>query len=409
MIDDFNKKPSTVMHIDLNSCFATIEQQANPFLRGKPLVVAAYDSPGGCILASSIEAKRLGIKTGMRVKAGKLIYPGLLVLEPDPDKYRYVHLALREIFKNYTNNFSPKSIDEFVLDFAGYPALRGKNMFDIGREIKAEIKRDVGEWLTVSVGIGPSRFIAKTASNLKKPDGLEEINHGNFIDVYSKLKLTDLNGIAFRNELRLKGIGIRDVVDFYRSPLGKLKAAFSSINGYYWYLRLRGYEIDDVEFARKSFGNSFALPYSKGGIEELRPIAQKLCEKTGQRLREAGYKTAGVGVFVFYRDHSHWHKSRTLGKEIFDSRDIYKEVIKTLKESVLGKRVHTLAVSCFNLKNTKSVQCELFGDVEKKKKLVGAIDRINTSWGDFVVAPARMRLAGNLIKDRIAFGGVREL
>src|SRR3972149_2472454 len=112
----FNHKPSTIMHVDLNSCFATIEQQANPFLRGKPVSVAAFTSPGGCILASSIEAKKLGIKTGMRVKEGKAICPCLVVLPPDPWKYRNVHLKLRKLVSDYTNDFSPKSIDEFVLN-----------------------------------------------------------------------------------------------------------------------------------------------------------------------------------------------------------------------------------------------------------------------------------------------------
>ncbi|MEK7470692.1 MAG: DNA polymerase IV, partial [Patescibacteria group bacterium] len=102
------------MHIDLNSCFATIEQQANPFLRGKPIAVGAYTTPNGCILAASVEAKRLGIKTGMRVKDGKVLYPKLIVLPSDPNKYRDVHLKLRKIISEYTNDFSPKSIDEFV-------------------------------------------------------------------------------------------------------------------------------------------------------------------------------------------------------------------------------------------------------------------------------------------------------
>jgi DNA polymerase-4 len=85
------------MHVDLNSCFATIEQQANPLLRGKPMVVAAYDSPNGCVVAPSIEAKRYGIKTGMTVRDARLLYPRVIVRTPDPSKYRYVHLKFRNI------------------------------------------------------------------------------------------------------------------------------------------------------------------------------------------------------------------------------------------------------------------------------------------------------------------------
>ena len=102
----FNPKISTVMHIDLNSCFASIEQQANPLLRGKPVAVAAYTTPSGCIVAPSIEAKTYGIKTGMRVKDGKMLYPNLIVIPPDPWKYRNIHLKLRDVLKTYVDKLS---------------------------------------------------------------------------------------------------------------------------------------------------------------------------------------------------------------------------------------------------------------------------------------------------------------
>jgi len=137
---DFNPAPSSVMHIDLNSAFASIEQQANPFFRGKPLVVAAYDSPGGCILASSIEAKRLDIKTGMRVKEAKNIFPRTIVLEPDPDKYRFVHKSLKKLLSRYTNELYPKSIDEFVLHFDNFPD-RQKNIFSMRSRLSHASKK----------------------------------------------------------------------------------------------------------------------------------------------------------------------------------------------------------------------------------------------------------------------------
>lgn len=404
----FNPKPSTIMHIDLNSCFATIEQQANPLLRGKPIAVAAYTTPNGCIIAPSVEAKRYGVKTGMRVREGKSLCPSLIILPPDPWKYRNVHLKLRRLISSYTADFSPKSIDEFVLNLEGYPCLASHSMQDVAREIKTRIKEEIGDWLTISVGIAPNRFLAKLASSFHKPDGLDEINKDNFLDVYSRISLTDLPYIKIRNAFRLNSMGIFTVLDFYNAPIWKLKAAFESINGYYWYVRLRGWEIDDVVFGRRSFGNSYALPKPLVSCEDLSPILAKLVTKVSSRMRKANYKAKGVHLAIFYRDRSFWHKGEATHKELFDTRDIYKEAYRLLLLSP-RKPVRNLLVSCFNLVDCPHLQLELFEDVAKKERLTKAVDKVNDRWGDFVVTPARMLDAKNLIPDRIAFGGVKEL
>jgi DNA polymerase-4 len=404
----FNPKPSTIMHIDLNSCFATIEQQANPFLRGRPVAVAAYTTPSGCIVAPSVEAKRYGIKVGMKVKDGKALYPELIVLPPDPWKYRNVHLELRKILSDYTDKAYPKSIDEFVLNLEGYPAY-SKGIKTVGKEIKRRIQEEIGDWLTVSVGIAPNRFLAKTAAGLHKPDGLDEINDRNFKKIYSTLALTGLCGIKLKNAARLNSMGIYSVLDFYESPYLRLKAAFQSILGYYWYLRLRGWEIDDVVFARRSYGNSFALPKPLITLEELSPILSKLVEKTGKRFRQAGYKIRGVHLAIGYRDGSFWHKGTSCSKALFDSRDVYRLALRLLSQSPYRKPVRDLAISVFNLVDEPSLQLELFDNPERKERLVRAVDKLNNRWGDFVVIPARMVKTKDVVIDRIAFGGVKEL
>lgn len=135
--NSFNPNTPSAMHIDINSCFATIEQQANPNLREKPVVVAAYPTPHGCILTASVEAKKLGIKTGMRVGDGQKLFKNLVVLTPDPPKYRYVHLKMREPLNHYTDKVTPKSIDEFVLDFED----NDKNLLNVSHKIKECIKK----------------------------------------------------------------------------------------------------------------------------------------------------------------------------------------------------------------------------------------------------------------------------
>ena len=404
----FNPKPSTIMHVDINSCFATIEQQANPSLRGKPVVVAAYNSPNGCILASSIEGKRMGIKTGMRVKEGKLIYPNLIVLTPDPPKYRDVHLKIRNILRIYTDIVEPKSIDEFVMDIEGYPAFE-TGMFNIGKDIKRRIREEVGEWVTVSIGIAPNRFLAKTASNLKKPDGLEEINIKNYKEIFSKLELTDLCGIKRRTATRLANGEIFTVIDLYNASIQKLKSAFRSICGYYWHLRLHGWEMDDVYFERKSFGNSFALPKPFKTPQELSPILYKLVEKTSQRLRESGFKARGVHLSLSYKDGTYWHRGEIVKRDLFDSRDIFREMFRLLCHSPYRKPVGIIAESCFGLVPYNVSQLELFDDLNRKKRLIEALDDINERWGDFVITPGRILSAKEYVHDRIAFGGVKEL
>src|SRR3989339_2040646 len=143
---NLNPNEPTIMHLDLNSCFASIEQQANPLLRGKPIVVAAYTTPNGCILAPSIEAKKEGIKVGMRVRDAQLLYPKVVVLTPDPPKYRDVHLRLRRLLNEYSPNVVPKSIDEAVIDFSGTTALT-RGLVNTGLEIKKRIKNEIGEWI----------------------------------------------------------------------------------------------------------------------------------------------------------------------------------------------------------------------------------------------------------------------
>ncbi len=404
----FNPKQPTILHIDLNSCFATIEQQANPKLRGKPIAVAAYTTGSGCIVAPSIEAKKLGIKLGMKVKEGKMICRDLIVLSPDPMKYRSIHLALKKILSDYTDHIVPKSIDEFVLNLEASPVFK-KGMKSIGQEIKERIKEEVGEWLTVSIGIGPNRFLAKTGAGLHKPDGLDVIDKSNFLEIYSKLGLMNLCGIKAKNAIRLNNMGIFSVLDFYQAPVWKLKAAFQAITGYYWYLRLHGWEIDDVDFRRRSFGNSYALPQSFSSPEELAPLLQKLVEKTGVRMRKAGFRARGVHVAVMYRDGDFWHRGVTLPDYIFDSRDIFKTAFRILLHSPYKKPVRELAESVFELQKVVHSQLNLFEDLAKKENLTKAIDEINDKWGNFVITPGRMLGMEEVILDRIAFGGIKDL
>lgn len=399
----FNPSPSAIMHLDLNSCFATIEQQANPHLRGKPVAVAAYTTDNACILAPSIEAKRFGVTVGMRIREGKRLCPRLIVLSPDPAKYRFINRKLIKLLGSYTDDITVKSIDEMVLNFTHSPYLK-RGMITIAKEIKMRIKKEIGYFLTVSIGIAPNRFLAKTASSLHKPDGLDEINHKNFREVYRNLRVEQLCGIKIGNGVRLNSAGIFTVWDMYNATFPKLKGAFRSILGYHWYLRLHGYEIDNVEFSRKSYGHSYALYKPLTLDTGLNKILCKLVEKMGSRLRQAGFTARGVHISCQYSDRSFWHHGQTMKETLYSSNDLYKAALKVFMSSPYNKPVRTLAVSCFALSKNSLNQLSLINDEEEKRAFTQALDKVNRRFGQWTVFPANMMGTSDKVLDRIAFG-----
>ncbi|HUD06098.1 MAG TPA: hypothetical protein VMR18_04270, partial [Candidatus Saccharimonadales bacterium] len=186
-----NSEAPQIMHIDLNSCFATVEQQARPLLRGRPVGVTNRITKYCCVIAASYEAKALGVKVGMRLDEAKLLAPNLIMVESDPPKYHYAYQKLVGIMQSYSPNVTMKSIDEGVIDFHGTREnINTSTLVDIGREIKQRLKDEVGCWMRCNVGIAPNRFLAKQAAGLHKPDGLDVINHTNLRHTLSMLKLT---------------------------------------------------------------------------------------------------------------------------------------------------------------------------------------------------------------------------
>lgn len=400
-----NHNPPRIMFVDLNSCFATVEQQANPLLRNKPIVVAAYDSPGGCIVSPSIEAKAIGIKVGMTVRDARLIDKNVIAKLPDPDKYRDVQNKFNKIFADYTPKVTPKSIDESVLDFSNMPNLK-RSLIDIGKEIKARFRLEIGEWMSCSIGIGTNRFLAKLASNLNKPKSLDLIDHHNLLDIYQKVSLTDLNGINTAFQARLNAFGIYTPLDFFRAEIQTLeRQVFKSICGKYWYFRLRGWEIDSVEFDRKSFGQAYSLGKKTSDKGKLMAILMKLCEKMGRRLRADGYQARGIWLSLLYDDYSYWHKSVSFQTSVFTTQDLFKKAILVFNYQPKFGVIRKISVSCFNLSKNNNNQLKLWQDSQDKENEISkSLDKINDKYGEFSVIWATMMNTNNLAIDRISFG-----
>lgn len=184
----YNPSLPFIMHIDLNSCFATVEQQARPRLRGRPVAVVNRRTEHTMIVTASYEAKKMGVTLGMRLKDAKKLCPGLIGVESDPSKYKYVYHQLMRIMGDYSAHVRMKSIDEGVIDFGeSTQVIAKRDIKDIGWEIKQRLWNEIGTVMNCNVGISTNRFLAKTAAGLHKPNGLDVITAENLRATFATL------------------------------------------------------------------------------------------------------------------------------------------------------------------------------------------------------------------------------
>lgn len=398
----FNPAIPTIMHVDLNSCFASVEQQANHLLRGKPVVVAAYAKSYGAILAPSVEAKLYGVKTGMSVRDALLLCPFLIVREADPPKYRQVHGQIGQLLSDYSSHVISKSIDEFCLPLRSLYGEGGPDLQSIVHEIKQRIKSEIGDYLRVSIGVSTNQILAKLASGLHKPDGFDILDSKNYRDIYSSIGLQEFCGINVRNEARLHRVGIFTPLQFYEASVQTLKSAFESVLGRYWYTRLRGYEVDDIEFSRRSYGQSYVLPRSMV-YEEWRPILAKLIAKAARRLREGGSFATGLHLSLLYGDHTHWHTGHQGSSLLMDDASLLTSALSLYELRAPHKPVKKIAVTCFGLEKD-SGQLSCLVDTVKQKSLITSLDGLNDKWGEYTISYASMLGSSGHVRDAIAFG-----
>lgn len=407
MHEDYNPELSLMMHIDLNSAFATIEQQARPMLRGRPVAVINRRTEHTAIVTASYEAKALGVKVGMKFIEAARLAPGLIAVESDPTKYRYVYKKLMGILNDYSPHVVMKSIDEGVIDF--HHMIDHRPMVDIGYEIKQRLKTEIGVAMRCNVGIGTNRFLAKTAAGLHKPDGLDEINYTNLRAILVGLKLTDLTGIADHNQARLNAVGIYTPLQFIDTDVVTLqKIVFKSIIGQHWHQRLRGYEVDDREFDVKRVGRQYVLESRNLTRDQIVQRLHNLCESVGSRLRLQNKVARGVYVYAKTRDRQYWHASCMRQLPFYSDATIY-----GLAQQLFGRApsdIREIGVHCYELSDDLDPQTSLFGDsLAREYHLVEAIDIINKRYGDRTMHVAHTLESGEFIKQKIPFGSTRFL
>lgn len=412
---EVNRNAPTVLYCDMNSSFASIEQQAHFLDRGKPLGVAKYTNPNGPVIGPSKEAKLYGIKTAHNVRNCRLLCPEIIIRQSDPAKYREAHRRFCRLFRSYSPDVLPKSIDEVVIDFEHTPALKHRSIVDIAREIKARIKDEIGEALTVNVGIGTNTFLAKTAASFNKPDALEVIDHTNLREALTKLDLTDLCGIESRYASRLNASGIYTPLQFLDAdPRLLARQVFHSVEGYYWHMDLRGWRKAALKGPeRRTYGNSYSIRKPSAKEEENLKLLCKLCEMCSRRMRRDAYSCRTVTVMLKYVDETHFLQRRTVDAPLYATSEVFLSATRAFKRQGSAKTITKMAVRLSSLEPGASEQLDLFESVHTKQRRVSdTVDALNDRYGDYRVYWGQMHGLDDQMIDSISFdstGDVEQL
>jgi DNA polymerase-4 len=404
--------PALLCHVDMNSYFASVEQQANPFLRGKAVGVCAYLHARGCVIAASVEAKQQGMKVGMTVAQAKEIVPGAVFVENDPSKYRAVTGRLFRLLDGLTDKVEHYSIDEAFLDLTGWYRDSAEAAFALSR-IKHRLKTEIGDWLRCSVGIAPTRFFAKFASNRQKPNGLVIITSENVDEMLATAELQDAWGIGPRTQARLKRLGIQNLLALKRYPVGNLLSVFGR-QGFYLWCKVNGIECDslaDSERFPKSIGHSYCVPGHVNRDRKVAAVFAKLTERAGRRLRRHGLLAGALVVIVGCKEErTSRHRFFRFSEPSDDSFALTLAADRVLHEVWRGETVDFLAVTLVDLGIPRHQL--RFGWQEGRRPyqerlamVSKSLDRIRDRYGESSVVLGRMfqLLSRDEAPDRIGF------
>ncbi len=302
-------RPLRWLFLDLNSYFASVEQQLNPALRGKPILVAPVDSDTTVAIAASVEAKRFGIKTGTPVWEAKRLCRDLIITPARHDKYVEFHEAIVAEIWRHIPVTKICSIDEVACRL-----LDNENSAEaaiaLAHRIKAGIRANIGECMTSSVGIAPNRLLAKLASDMQKPDGLVILSAETLPQRLFDLELRDIAGIGAKMERRLARDGINDIRQLCERRPRDAGTAWGGTNGdRLWYL-LHGVDLPEKASQSRTIGHSHVLSPGKRGLEPVRLTARRLALKAASRLRRKNYRSRLLVLHgKFEDDKSNWRAS----------------------------------------------------------------------------------------------------
>lgn len=387
----FKNQNRIVLHIDFDSFFASVEQQHDPSLRNKPMGVTATNGRT-CIIASSREAKKLGIGTASRTYEALKICPELRLVPADFVKYYEVSKKFLNICKDYSPTVELFSIDEVFMDITSTVHLFG-GLYGIVSKIKERIRNEIGEVITASVGISYNKLLAKMASGINKPNGIFEIKLKDLDGVYKKAKLTDVCGIGERIADRLNKLGIYNLLDLRTADGNILKEEFGNI--YSQILKNIGIAKDDSEVIPytqapdvKSVGRNYCLPQNE---YNKRLVLQNVYELWGEvciKLRRLNKKARTLGFSL--RGNINVHNRKTYNFYFDDAKvlfNLFNSLIVEDKKIFFAKDSYIRQISVWvgSLEENDNLTMSLFETDARKNKLTSAVDKINDRFGDHTI------------------------
>lgn len=400
------------LFLDMNSFFASVEQQESPALRGKPVAVAPHTGPSGCVIAASYEAKAHGVTTGWRVGEALQKIPELVVVPAHPRLYMTAHNKI----KNGLQKFSPwvvaRSVDEFSILLS--PGERNLDTASrIAMQVKQSIKDEAGEWLTASVGIAPNLFLSKLATDLMKPNGFVVITLDTLEKTFAKISdLKTLYGINRAGAARLKLHDLDTPLKLWQASPRRLHEVFGTA-GERWYLNLHGEDINLPREMPKSVSHSHVLEPALRNKAAARQVMLKLAKNVAQRLRQSHLLASHISVGVGDKSYSNGEKHHTylrLRKNIHSSCSTHDITTTTLDlfEQCCRNTPYFLAVAATGITRSSGQQLSLLRDTGKSIVLDEIIDKINDRMGPETIMPASLLAVDEAAPYRIAFNALHK-
>jgi len=395
------------LYLDLNSFFASCEQQENPALRGKPVAVVPMMANTTAVLAASYEAKAKGIKTGTLVGDAKKMCPGLQLVKSRHRVYIEYHHKVRDVLESCVPIHSVCSVDEFACELTGSQ----QNLqvaTALAMKIKKEIRERVGECMTSSIGLAPNMLLGKMASDMQKPDGFVTIEKHELPQRLFALKLRDIPGVGPKMESRLNAKGVTTMEQMLSMNEKQMHGLWGSLVGSRYYYLLRGENLLVPRNKSQSISHQHVLPPDTRNWEGALGIAQKLLSKTAVRLRKEGFLTKRLSLTVkFMNYHERFERSVKLD-ETQDTSLLMSHLNKFFVEMPRKYKPFMLSVVLSDFRKSENHQFSFFENT-KREQLFGVVDKINEKFGKDTVYLAVLQDKMDAAPSAIAFSRIPEL